>query len=63
MYSVNRLAIALFFFNFQDDDDEDVPELPDEMESFQNEDMEESISGKQKSEDEEAEDELKRDEL
>jgi len=46
-----------------DDDDEDVPELPDEMESFQNEDMEESISGKQKSEDEEAEDELKRDEL
>jgi len=45
-----------------DDDDDEMPELPDEMESFQDEDMEESISGAKETEEEEEEG-LKKDEL
>merc|ERR1712083_430500 len=45
-----------------DDDEDEMPELPDEMESFQDEDMEESISGAKETEEEEEEG-LKKDEL
>merc|ERR1719330_2144567 len=45
-----------------DDDEDEMPELPDEMESFQDEDMEESISGAKEPEEEEEEG-LKKDEL
>jgi protein disulfide-isomerase A4 len=53
------------------DEDDETPDLPEEMESFQDEDMEESITGKKEEEESEeeegvkkdSEEEIKRDEL